>query len=58
MRWEAMMEKLRAGTIQQWFADFVEALQDTQAEKSAIGPVLPEPAALWPRAADLGARYH
>ncbi len=28
MRWEAMMTKLRAGTIQQWFADFVEALED------------------------------
>ena len=30
MRWEAMMTKLRASTIQQWFADFVDALQDTQ----------------------------
>ena len=29
MRWEAMMVKLRAGTIQQWFADFVDALQET-----------------------------
>ena len=28
MRWEAMMAKLRAGTIQQWFANFVDALQD------------------------------
>src|SRR3977135_3637107 len=27
MRWEAMMEKLRVGTIQQWFSDFVDALQ-------------------------------
>ena len=26
MRWEAMMEKLHASTIQQWFADFVDAL--------------------------------
>ena len=30
MRWEAMMAKLRAGTIQQWFADFVDALQDSR----------------------------
>src|SRR6202171_2559194 len=28
MRWEAMMTKLRGGTIQQWFADFVEALEE------------------------------
>jgi hypothetical protein len=27
MRWEAMMTKLRGSTIQQWFADFVDALQ-------------------------------
>ena len=34
MRWEAMMEKLRAGTIQQWFADFVDALQDDANSRS------------------------
>ncbi|MGO4711742.1 alpha,alpha-trehalose-phosphate synthase (UDP-forming) [Bradyrhizobium sp. 2TAF24] len=28
MRWEAMMQRLRAGTIHQWFSDFVEALED------------------------------
>ncbi len=28
LRWEAMMEKLHASTIQQWFADFVDALQE------------------------------
>src|ERR1700736_1177601 len=28
LRWETMMTKLRAGTIQQWFADFLDALQD------------------------------
>jgi trehalose 6-phosphate synthase len=27
MRWEAMMAKLRRGSVQAWFADFVEALQ-------------------------------
>src|ERR1700716_925677 len=58
MRWEAMMEKLRGSTIQQWFADFVEALQETQPDKSAIEPLVPEPT-LWPlRSANTGARYH
>ena len=41
MRWEAMMAKLRGSTIQQWFADFVDALQDTRADPAAIEP--PEP---------------
>jgi trehalose 6-phosphate synthase len=59
MRWEAMMTKLRAGTIQQWFADFTDALQDTQLDKCAIEPVLTEPPASWPlRSANIGARYH
>src|SRR2546423_1819174 len=43
MRWEAMMEKLRVGTIQQWFADFVDALQETQPDRSAIEPIVTEP---------------
>lgn len=56
MRWEAMMEKLNGGTIQQWFADFIEALQDTH---NAGAAALPEPTSLWPRrAADFAARYH
>ena len=56
MRWEAMMEKLNGGTIQQWFADFIEALQDTH---SAGNAALPEPPTLWPRrTADFAARYH
>ena len=33
LRWESMMAKLRAGTIQQWFADFVDALQDQHATR-------------------------
>jgi trehalose 6-phosphate synthase len=58
MRWEAMMERLRGSTIQQWFADFVEALQESQFDKSAIEPVVSEPS-LWPvRSANSGARYH
>ncbi len=51
MRWEAMMTKLRAGTIQQWFVDFLDALQDAHAagEKSdAIDEVVPDPPAGWP----------
>ncbi len=56
MRWEAMMEKLNGGTIQQWFADFIEALQDTHTTANAA---LPEPPSLWPRrTADFAARYH
>jgi trehalose 6-phosphate synthase len=54
LRYEAMMEKLEGHTIQNWFADFIKALQDTQAEC----PEEPEPA-LWPRQAAQGfARYH
>jgi trehalose 6-phosphate synthase len=54
MRWEAMMAKLRAGTIQQWFADFVDALQETHIDKGAAD--LPT---LWPlRSVNTGVRYH
>jgi trehalose 6-phosphate synthase len=53
MRWEAMMVKLRAGTIQQWFADFVDALEEAQSDKAATEPLVPEPPVsepptLWP----------
>jgi trehalose 6-phosphate synthase len=60
MRWEAMMEKLRAGSIQRWFAEFVDALQRTQTEKAATTPPMPERPTLWPlRSANGGgARYH
>jgi trehalose 6-phosphate synthase len=67
MRWEAMMTKLRAGTIQQWFADFVEALQETRPEVSQDtgadpdpdpSPII-EPPTLWPlRTANSNLRYH
>jgi trehalose 6-phosphate synthase len=54
-RWEAMMAKLNKGTIQQWFADFIDALQSAQKSEKAA---LPEPAALWPRrASDIAARH-
>jgi trehalose 6-phosphate synthase len=59
MRWEAMMAKLQAGTVQQWFADFVDALQETRPDKAAADPVIAEPPTLWPlRSVNSGARYH
>ncbi len=59
MRWEAMMAKLRAGTIQQWFADFVDALQETRIDRCAAEPLLAEPPALRPlRSVNIGARYN
>jgi trehalose 6-phosphate synthase len=59
MRWESMMKKLRGGTIQQWFADFIEALQDSQLDKSPLGPIIADPPTRWPlRTVDSGARYH
>jgi trehalose 6-phosphate synthase len=59
MRWEAMMVKLRAGTIQRWFGDFVDALQETQIDKVAAEPPLTEPPTLWPlRSVTSGSRYH
>jgi trehalose 6-phosphate synthase len=59
MRWEAMMTKLRGHTIQQWFADFIDALQDSQRDKATLDSVVVEPPAPWPlRSAHTGARYH
>jgi trehalose 6-phosphate synthase len=59
MRWEAMMAKLRAGTIQQWFAGFVDALRKTRTERCAAEPPIAEAPALWPlRSVNSGARYH
>ncbi len=62
LRWEAMMKKLRAGTIQQWFADFVDALQETHQEinvdRVAGEALIPKPVLWPPRPANLNARYH
>src|SRR5437762_3341404 len=59
MRWEAMMAKLRCGTIQQWFANFVEELQDTQLDKSEMPLPMSERPTPWPRRpAQGGARIH
>ena len=55
MRWEAMMAKLRSRTIQQWFADFIDALQETRADR----PVAEPPPALYPlRSVNSGTRYN
>jgi len=57
LRYEAMMDKLRAGSIQQWFADFIAALQDGH-KASRQPPLLARPAA-WPlRSAGSSARIH
>lgn len=59
LRWEAMMAKLRGSTIQQWFADFVDALQDTRIDKVAAEPLVAETPALMPlRSVNAGVRYH
>src|ERR1700730_3104746 len=48
MRWEAMMAKLRASTIQQWFGDFVDALQEAAADQGARAQPIEIIPALWP----------
>jgi trehalose 6-phosphate synthase len=59
LRWEAMMAKLRASTIQGWFNDFVEALQDTRPGHVAGEPPIDEPPESWPlRSVNSGIRYH
>jgi len=59
MRWEAMMVKLRASTIQGWFADFVDALQETHLDKVAAEPLIAETPTLFPlRSINVGAQYH
>jgi trehalose 6-phosphate synthase len=59
MRYEAMMKKLQSQTIQQWFSDFIEALQDSRSGKVIGNPIIAGSTALWPRrAAQSTARYH
>jgi trehalose 6-phosphate synthase len=59
MRYEAMIGKLRSGSIQQWFADFIEALQDSQGDRAPVAP-LDESPTLWPlhTAGTSAARMH
>jgi trehalose 6-phosphate synthase len=59
MRYEAMMKKLRSQTIQRWFSDFMEALQESQVGKVAAEPIIAGAPSLWPRpAVRSGVRYH
>lgn len=59
MRWEAMMAKLRCGTIQQWFARFVEELRTTHLDNTDTLPEMVDGPALRPRRpAQAGARMH
>ena len=59
MRYDAMMKKLQQQTIQQWFADFIDALQDNQTSKVAAEPIIAGATSLWPRrAGHSSARYH
>jgi len=46
MRYEAMMQKLRVHSIQQWFSDFLEALGESQTDRAERPPA--EPPTLWP----------
>ncbi len=49
LRWNAMMKSLRAGTVQQWFSDFIEALHDAHVARNRrplAARVDPTPA--WP----------
>jgi trehalose 6-phosphate synthase len=59
MRYEAMMEKLRGHSIQQWFADFIEALGRSPADRTAAGAFAPDAPTLLPlRSASSAARLH
>lgn len=63
MRWEAMMAKLRAGTIQDWFTDFVDALQDAHTVNEGAQRTPQEPPLVWPQRSfgsitGTGTRYH
>jgi trehalose 6-phosphate synthase len=63
MRWEAMMAKLRASTIQDWFADFVDALQQahTANDKTPVETLPVESPVVWPvrsLGAGFDSRFH
>jgi trehalose 6-phosphate synthase len=59
MRYEVMMQKLHRRSIQQWFADFVVSLQETEVEEAEIQPLSTATAGfLAQRTASSGARYH
>lgn len=49
-RWETMMRRLRAASVQTWFSDFVAALRDTRQPDASVPatPIVPA----WPPAAE------
>src|SRR5262249_36854644 len=59
LRHEAMMAKLRNHPIQDWFAEFIDALGDCQVSRTATPPLAPSPPSVWPlRTANSNARYY
>ncbi len=38
LRWEAMMDRMRSGTIQHWFGQFMEALEETRSASRETSP--------------------
>ena len=58
MRYEAMMKKLRGHSIQQWFADFIEALQQCKGGRVAAEPLADTPTRWSLRSSGSAARYH
>ncbi|WP_184261936.1 alpha,alpha-trehalose-phosphate synthase (UDP-forming) [Rhodopseudomonas rhenobacensis] len=63
MRWEAMMEKLRIGSIHHWFEDFLATLQSAHAvnDQAEQAIEVAEPPDLWPLRSVLGRdtiRFH
>jgi len=67
LRWESMMKKLRAATIEKWFTDFVETLEDAHAAREGKGSagLIPDPepkqVGTWPLrvvATATSSRYH
>jgi trehalose 6-phosphate synthase len=58
MRWEAMMARLRAGTIHQWFSSFIAALEATRDRGEGPDDASPWPPGMRPLRAAGGALYH
>jgi len=58
MRWEAMMAKLRAGTIHQWFSSFIAALEATRERGEGPDDAPPWPPEVRPLRSAGGALYH
>jgi trehalose 6-phosphate synthase len=59
MRYQAMMEKIRSHNIQQWFADFIEALRECRIDRDATEARTGDaPQLRSVRSVHGGARYH